>query len=71
MRLAKVDWERLDSLLGQVGFGGYYDLVEVLKTIVTNLKPSVAPSITGEADLHNLIMLITALSEEKKKRETK
>ena len=66
MRLAKADWERLDSLLGQVGFGGYYDFVEVLKTIVTNLKPSVTDSIIGEADLHTLVMLITEISKEKR-----
>jgi len=31
MRLSKEDWNKLDELLGKIGFGGYYDLLEVIK----------------------------------------
>lgn len=31
MRLPKKDWEKLDELLGKIGFGGYYDLLEVVR----------------------------------------
>ena len=32
--LSKDEWSRLDELLGKHGFGGYYDLVECLKTVL-------------------------------------
>ncbi len=31
------DWNKLDDLLAQEGFGGYYDLVECLKMIAVDL----------------------------------
>lgn len=31
------DWNKLDDLLSLEGFGGYYDLVECLKDIATDL----------------------------------
>lgn len=36
-RLSRTDWDQLDTLLGKHGFGGYYDLVECLKMVLTDL----------------------------------
>lgn len=33
VRLSRDDWNLLDDLLGKHGWGGYYDLVEVLKGV--------------------------------------
>ena len=61
MRLIKEDWEQLDTLLCKVGFGGYYDLIETLKMIVSNLSPKPL-DLTKENDICILIMLIAELS---------
>lgn len=37
IRLPKAKWNQLDDLLGEHGFGGYYDLVECLKIIAGDL----------------------------------
>ena len=37
MRLSKEDWDKLDTLLGKHGFGGYYDMVECLKSVAGDL----------------------------------
>ena len=37
MRLSKDDWNKLDDLLSKHGFGGYYDLVECLKTVMRRI----------------------------------
>jgi len=31
------EWSHLDDLLRKAGYGGYYDYIEVLKTIARNL----------------------------------
>ena len=65
MRLEKEDWDKLDDLLGKIGFGGYYDLIEVLRDIACNLKPDLSKKIRKEGDLHTLVTLIYRLSEQK------
>ena len=37
-RLSKEDWDKLDTLLGKHGYGGYYDLIEILKTVLSELR---------------------------------
>ncbi|MDH5441530.1 MAG: hypothetical protein OEZ48_00215 [Candidatus Bathyarchaeota archaeon] len=37
MRLSKDDWNKLNDLLSKHGFGGYYDLVECLKTVLRRI----------------------------------
>lgn len=37
--LSKEEWEKLDELLGKHGFGGYYDLVECLKGVLSKIRP--------------------------------
>ena len=36
-RLSREEWNQLDDLLGKHGYGGYYDLIEVLKMILGEL----------------------------------
>lgn len=36
-RLSRAEWGQLDDLLGKHGFGGYYDLVESLKSVAGDL----------------------------------
>jgi hypothetical protein len=66
MKLSKEKWEQLDELLGEIGFGGYYDLIEVLKTIIANIEPKLTDKIENENDLLALIMLISAISRNQK-----
>lgn len=35
--LSKDEWDQLDTLLGKHGFGGYYDLVECLKGVLSKI----------------------------------
>ena len=34
--MKRKDWEELDRLLGLEGFGGYYDLLELLKSYISH-----------------------------------
>lgn len=58
MLLNKEDWQTLDNLLSKIGFGGYYDTVEILKMSIINLKPHAKEIIKDENDLHILINLL-------------
>jgi len=68
MRLSKEDWNKLDDLLGKMGFGGYYDLLEVLKESAFRLckdkiedeekKEMWKATIREEKDLCTLVSLI-------------
>jgi len=71
MRLSKEDWNKLDDLLGKMGFGGYYDLLEVLKIGAFRLcddkfkdgekREKYKQTIRGETDLIFLVVLINHL----------
>lgn len=66
------DWKKLDDLLGKVGFGGYFDMVETLKTIASNLakklleteedKDKWYATIKEEKDILTLVLLIAYLA---------
>ena len=71
MKLTKEEWEHLDSLLGKLGFGGYYDLMELLRQTASNLTERFLPSeeqpkmneqIMNEKDLKTLVTLVNYLS---------
>jgi|GEM_PF-5738510 hypothetical protein len=62
-RLSKEEWRELDTLLSKVGFGGYYDVVECLRTIIINLSPKFTNKIKTETDIQTLIMIIMTLSK--------
>jgi len=36
-RLTKEEWNQLDNLLNKHGFGGYYDLLECLKILLSRV----------------------------------
>ena len=75
MKLEKEEWNQLDSLLGKLGFGGYYDLMELLRGIAYNLLERKNPSyeakdalrIGMEKDMPTLVALILFLSKGDKK----
>jgi hypothetical protein len=58
MQLKYNEWTELDALLSKMGFGGYYDVVEILKMSITNLKPEYAQDITQSKDIFELIHLL-------------
>lgn len=39
--LNRWDWEKLDDILHQIGYGGYYDFLECLRQIHRNLAPEI------------------------------
>lgn len=65
MRLSKDDFYKLDELLSKVGFGGYYDLIELLKMTVNNLEPKL--DVHEETDLQTLVLLIYKLTSKERK----
>lgn len=66
--LSKEDWEQLDSLLSKVGFGGYYDLTQLLKMTISNLDPSILSNKLYD-DLFELVTLLYKLSAIRKNGE--
>jgi len=71
MKLNKKDWNELDRLLGKMGFGGYYDCIEVLRSAASKLAKDKKLSddlqdfIQEEDDLQILIVLINQLARRK------
>jgi len=71
MRLPKEDWKKLDDLLSKIGFGGYYDLLEILKIGAFRLckdklkdreeRKMWETTIMEEKDLKMLVLLINRL----------
>ena len=73
MKLTKEEWEQLDSLLSKVGFGGYYDFMELLKVTAYNLIDKIkdknnqrcwVETVSTEKDLKTLMTLVNFLSRE-------
>jgi len=71
-KLTKQEWEQLDVILTKLGFGSFYDCVEVLKQMIANLNPTIYKIVEKEKEtnLHVLIMLIAKLIIIKKKEES-
>lgn len=66
MKLSKEDWRQLDTLLGKVGFGGYYDLVECLRTAIINIvgyNPDFTETVQKETDIQVLVTLLIKVSK--------
>ena len=65
-RLSKEDWSKLDEILGRHGFGGYYDLVECLKTVIEKIGRDKLKSDWKEKirDLPTVVRLLLKVSEE-------
>lgn len=56
----------MDNLLSEIGFGGYYDVVETLKIIISNLDPELGKEVSEEKDIYILINIIVNISRIKK-----
>jgi len=76
MKLNKKDWTELDRLLGKMGFGGYYDCIEVLRSATSKLAKDKKLTedfqdfIREEDDLQVLVLLVNQLAWRKTKNET-
>lgn len=66
MKLSKEDWQQLDILLGKVGFGGYYDLVECLQMVITNISPELDNIVKNQSDIQVLVTLLITISKKGK-----
>ena len=65
-RLNREEWQQLDKLLGKHGFGGYYDLLECLKIVLSRIaKDRYAEN--KIKDLKTVVDLLLAFSSEKKR----
>lgn len=67
-RLNKMDWDKLDDLIGKMSFGGYYDLMEFLKMPVKDLiialgkgNEEIFNTLENEQELDVLIHLLNKL----------
>jgi hypothetical protein len=61
--LSKDDWNLLDTLLGKHGFGGYYDLVECLKLVLSRITKGQL-DLTKIKDLPSVVAALTKYSKE-------
>jgi len=64
------DWERLDNLLNEEGFGGYYDFLELLKSYIrhwyedkfgTDGVQEIERKIQNVKTLHKATCMLTAI----------
>lgn len=65
-KLSKEDWNQLDDLLAKHGFGGYYDLVECLKMVLSRMTAGHADSRMIK-DLSTIVHLLMNTKIEVKK----
>lgn len=61
MKLNKEDFNVLDRLLTKMGFGSYYDCIQLLKDIIYKIRPKLQCKLEKETDLYILIMLLARL----------
>ncbi len=62
MKLNKIDFNALDKILSKIGFGSYYDLIQMLRDIAYNIEPKLQGKLEKETDLLKLIKLINKLT---------
>lgn len=61
--LSKDDWAHLDTLLSKHGFGGYYDLVESLKIVLSRITKGQL-DLTKIKDLPSVVAALIKYSRE-------
>ena len=61
--LSKDDWDALDNLLSKHGFGGYYDLVESLKIVLSRITKGQL-DLTKIKDLPSVVAALMKYSKE-------
>ncbi len=62
MKLNKTDFNVLDNLLSKIGFGSYYDLIQMLRDIAYNIEPRLQGKLKKETDLLKMINLLSRFS---------
>lgn len=68
MRLNREDFELLDNLLSKIGFGSYYDCIQLLKEVIYIIEPKLQCKLENETDLHTIIMLINRIVKGKARK---
>lgn len=67
MKLNKKDFEILDDLLSKIGFGSYYDCIQLLKDAIYNLEPNLRGKLEKETDLLVIVGLVNRIACKYKK----
>lgn len=67
MKLNKKDFEVLDGLLNKIGFGSYYDCIQLLKDAIYDLEPKLQHKLEKETDLRVIIGLVNRIASKYKK----
>jgi len=68
MKLNKKDFEVLNGLLSKIGFGSYYDCIQLLKDAICDLEPKLQHPLEKETDLLTIVMLINRITSKHKKK---
>lgn len=66
MKLNKKDFEIFDALLTKIGFGSYYDCIQVLKDAIYDIEPKLRCKLEKETNLFNIINLISRIASKHK-----
>jgi len=61
-RLSKEEWNLLDDLLGKIGFGGYYDMLEYLNMVASDLAKIAGKEVDKQRNLKDAITTISGLT---------
>ena len=64
--LTKEEWKQLDNLLSKHGFGGYYDLVECLKMVLSRFTDK---DVNFIRDLPTVVQALLFLTSKKRKQK--
>ena len=63
------EWDLLDTLIGKIGFGGYYDLLECLNMIASDLAKIAGLEFNRQKTLCDAVTTISGLVTVIKKRD--
>jgi len=63
------EWDVLDTLLGRIGFGGYYDLLECLNMIASDLSKIAGLEFKRQNNLCDAVTTISGLVTVIKRRD--
>jgi len=67
MKLNRTDFDLLNDLLNKIGFGSYYDCIQLLKDAIYDIEPKLRGKMEKETDLHVIVMLINRIASKHKK----
>lgn len=67
MKLNEKDFEVLDGLLSKIGFGSYYDCIQLLKDAIYDLEPKLQCKLEKETDLLVIVGLVNRIASKYKK----